>query len=174
MRNFLQYKKVGLEKFELDADLLEFIKGRKLQRGQPWKKCKALYVPLNVKGCHWVALFIDIVKCQIIIFDSDVAATTKEEMGEHVRPFCAMLPLVLRMTNKFKHLSQHLTKAWTWRCPRNMCTQTHRSGDCGVYMLRMIEFHMMDLSLKEGLTDESMEYHRMQYAVELFNSSFDP
>ena len=52
MGNFLQYKKDGLEKFELDADLLEFVKGRKLQRGRPWKKCKAIYVPLNVKGCH--------------------------------------------------------------------------------------------------------------------------
>ena len=113
MGNFLQYKKEGLEKFELDADLLEFVKGRKLQRGQPWKKCKALYMPLNVKGCHWMVLFIDIMKCKVTVFDSDVAGTTKEEMGEHVRPFCAMLPVALRMTNKFKHLDQHLTKAWT-------------------------------------------------------------
>ena len=48
------------------------------------------------------------------------------------------------------------------------------SGDCSVYMLRMIEFHMMGLSLKEGLIDESMEYHRMRYVVELFNGYFDP
>ena len=48
------------------------------------------------------------------------------------------------------------------------------SGDYDMYMLRMIEFHMMGLSLTEGLTDESMEYHRMRYAVELFNGSVDP
>ena len=72
-----------------------------------------------------MALFIDIVKYEITIFDSDVAATTKEEMSEHVRTFYAMLPLVLCMTNNFKHLGQYLTKAWTWRRPRNMCTQTH-------------------------------------------------
>ena len=113
MGNFLQYKKEGLEKFELDDDLLEFVKGRKLKRGQPWKKCKALYMPLNVKGCHWMVLFIDIMKCKVTVFDYDVTGTTKEEMGEHVRPFCAMLPVALRMTNKFKHLDQHLTKAWT-------------------------------------------------------------
>ena len=126
MGNFLQYKKEGLKKFELEADLLEFVKGKKLQRGRSWKTCKALYVPLNVKGCHWVALFINMVKCEITIFDSDVAATMKEEMGKHVRLLCAMLPLVLCMTNKFKHLGQNLTKARTWRCSRNMCTQTHR------------------------------------------------
>ena len=79
MGNFLQYKKEGLEKFKLDADLLEFIKGRKLQRGRPWKKCKAPYMPLNVKGCHWMVLFIDIMKCKVTVFDSDVAATRKEE-----------------------------------------------------------------------------------------------
>lgn len=48
------------------------------------------------------------------------------------------------------------------------------SGDYGVYMLRMIEFYMKGLSLTEGLTDESMKYHRMRYAVEFFNGSFDP
>ena len=48
------------------------------------------------------------------------------------------------------------------------------SGDCGVYMLRMIEFHMMSLSLTEGLTDESIEYNRMRYVVELFNSYVEP
>ena len=43
-----------------------------------------------------------------------------------------------------------------------------------MYMLRMIEFHMMDFSLMEGLTDESMEYHKMRYDVELFNGSLEP
>ena len=41
------------------------------------------------------------------------------------------------------------------------------SGNCGVYMLRMMEFHMVGLSLTEGLIDESMEYHRLRYAVKL-------
>ena len=47
------------------------------------------------------------------------------------------------------------------------------SGDCGVSMLKMIEFHMMGLYLTEGLIDESMEYHRLRYAVELFNGSLE-
>ena len=52
-------------------------------------------MPLNVSGCHWVALVIDIVKCQILVLDSDVAVTTSEEMGRHVRPFCVMNQLYL-------------------------------------------------------------------------------
>ena len=43
-----------------------------------------------------------------------------------------------------------------------------------MYMLMMIKFHMMGLSLTKDLTDESMEYYKMQYVVELFNGSFDP
>ena len=70
-------------------------------------------MPLNVKECHWVALFIDIVKCQIIVLDFNVTATTKEEMGKHVRPFYVMMPVVLHKTKKFKHLGQHLYRAWT-------------------------------------------------------------
>ena len=104
MGNFLQYKREGLAKFELNANLLNFVNGKKLQRGQLWKKCKTLYVPLNVKGVHWVALCIDVIKCKILVLDSDVAATTREEMGEHVRPFSAMLPVLLCKKNKFKHL----------------------------------------------------------------------
>ena len=63
----------GLDKFMLDAEMLEYAKGKKIKRGRPRSKCKAIYVPINIKGCHWVALVIDIVKCSLLFLDSDVA-----------------------------------------------------------------------------------------------------
>ena len=41
--NFLEYKREGLAKFILDAELIDYAKGKKIQRGRPWSKCKALY-----------------------------------------------------------------------------------------------------------------------------------
>ena len=48
--NFLEYKRQGLQHFVLDVDLVDYIKGKKVQRGRPWSKCKVVYVPMNIKG----------------------------------------------------------------------------------------------------------------------------
>ena len=110
----------------LDADLVDYVKGKKLQRGWPWSKCKVVYVPLNINGKHWVALVIDLVNCSLIVLDNDGRLTKSKDMGDHVRPFCVMIPLILRKANKFKHLGQQLTSPWSWRRPRELCTQSRR------------------------------------------------
>ncbi|KAL5563696.1 hypothetical protein UlMin_033443 [Ulmus minor] len=139
MGNFLEYKRQGRQNFVLDADLVDYIKGKKVQRGRPWSKCKAVYVPLNINGKHWVALVINLVNCSLIVLDNDVRLTKSDDMGNHVRPFCVMIPLIL--------------------------------GDCGVYMIKNIEFHSVGLPLIENMNDENVEYHRNRYAIEIFDGS---
>ncbi|KAL5543036.1 hypothetical protein UlMin_010746 [Ulmus minor] len=174
MGSFLEYKRQGRKIFVLDADLVDYVKGKKLQRGRPWSKCKAVYVPLNINGKHWVALVIDLVNCSLIVLDNDVRLTKLDDMGDHVRPFCVMIPLILRKANKFKHLGQQLTRPWSWRRPLDICAQSRRSGDCGIYMLKHIELHSMGLPLIENINDENVEYHRRRYAIEIFDGSMEP
>ena len=95
MGNFLEYKRQGRKYFELNADLVDYVKGKKLQRGRPWSKWKAVYVPLNINSKHWVALVIDLVNCSLIVLDNDCQLTKSDDMGDHVRPFCVMIPLIL-------------------------------------------------------------------------------
>ena len=113
MGNFLEYKRQGRTNFVLNADLVDYVKGKKLQRGRPWSKCKAVYVPLNINCKHWVALVIDLVSCSLIVVDNDCRLTKADDMGDHVGPFCVMIPLILRKANKFKHLGQQLTRPWS-------------------------------------------------------------
>ena len=53
-------------------------------------------MPLNARECHWVALVADLVKCELVVLDSNIAVNTTEQMEEAVRPLCALLPLLLR------------------------------------------------------------------------------
>ena len=36
MGNFLEYKRQGMQHFVLDADLVDYVKRKKLQGGRPW------------------------------------------------------------------------------------------------------------------------------------------
>jgi len=126
MGNFLEYKRKGRKDFVLNADLVDYVKGKKLQRGQPWSKCKVVYVHLNINGKHWVALVIDLMNCSLVVLDNDVWLTKPDDMGDHVMPFCVMIPLILRKANKFKHLGQQLTRPWSWRPPLDICVQSRR------------------------------------------------
>ena len=81
-------------------------------------------MPLNVREFHWVALVADLVKCELVVLDSDIAANTTEQMEEVVRPFCALLPLLLRDSKQFKNLGKKFDSKWNWRKPTDMSTRT--------------------------------------------------
>ena len=108
--NFLE---VGMKKFSFGEDLLGFTHGKKIQKGKSWRKCKALYMPLNVRECHWVALVADLVKCELVVLDADIAVNTTKQMEEAVRLFYALLPLLLRDSKQFKSLGKKLDSKWS-------------------------------------------------------------
>ena len=119
-----KFLEVGMKKLSFGEDLLGFTHRKKIQIGCLWRKCKALYMPLNVRECHWVALVADLVKCKLVVLDANIAINTTEQMEEAVRPLCALLPLLLRDSKQFKNLGKKLVSKWSWRRPTDMCTQT--------------------------------------------------
>ena len=80
-------------------------------------------MPLNVRECHWVALVVDLVKCELVMLDADIAVNTIEQMEEAVGPFCALLPLLLRDSKQFKNLEKKLDSKWSWKRSKDMCNQ---------------------------------------------------
>ena len=48
------------------------------------------------------------------------------------------------------------------------------SGDYGVLMLKFMEIHNMNHLLKDVITDVNMQYHRNQYAAEMYDQYMDP
>ena len=108
----------------IEPDLVAFAKGKKLAKRQSWKNFRALYVPVNVNRSHWVCLVVNLVRCRMTVFDSDIGANTDVKLGVAIRPFANLIPIILKATKDLDHLGASLTKKWTWIRPRKQCTQS--------------------------------------------------
>ncbi|KAL5576904.1 hypothetical protein UlMin_018603 [Ulmus minor] len=166
--------KAGTSKVFFDKDLMNYVDGKKIQRGRPWRTCKRLYILVNVAKLHWVALVVDLQRCSLVVLDSHLSATMTKTMGEVILPYCSMIPLMLKQSGQFKHLGENFTRKWMWTRTKDLCEQTMEGGNCGVYMLKLMELHIMNLSMKGVITDATMVYHRSRYAVEIFKQGMDP
>ena len=122
--HFPNFAIAGIEKYVIDPDLVSFAKGKKLARGRSWKNCRALYVPVNVNRSHWVCLVVDLVRCRMTVFDSDIGSNTDVKLGTTIYPFANLILIILKATKEFDHLGASLTKKWTWTRPRKQCTQS--------------------------------------------------
>ena len=58
-------------------------------------------------------------------------------------------------------------------CSTILIISSH-SGDCGVYMPKFIEFHMIGRSLKDLITNYQMGHYRKRYAAESFEQGMEP
>ena len=89
---------MGIEKYVIDPDLVAFAKGKKLGRGRLLKNCCALYVPVNMSHSHWVCLVVDLVRCRMTVFDSDIGSNIDIKLGTSIHPFANLIPIILKAT----------------------------------------------------------------------------
>ena len=120
----MRMMKAGIGNFFVDKDLMDYLNGKKIQRGRLWRTCKRLYIPVNVAKIHWVALVVDLQRCSLVVLDSHLSATTANTMGEAMLLFCSMIPLMLKQSGQFKHLGENLTRKWMWTRLKDLCEQT--------------------------------------------------
>ncbi|KAF8117464.1 hypothetical protein N665_0010s0041 [Sinapis alba] len=59
-----------------------------------------IYVPLHIKGNHWIAYWISILRRHIVIWDSDVTSAKDEEIAKSVKPIAHMLSYMLHMLSR--------------------------------------------------------------------------
>ncbi|CAL2238182.1 unnamed protein product [Prunus armeniaca] len=62
---------------------------------QAWTKLRKVYVPYNVRQCHWVAVEIDLVRHTVTVYDSYTAFTSNTMLGRYMEPITHMLAQVL-------------------------------------------------------------------------------
>ena len=67
----------------------------------------------------------------------------------------------------------HILNYPFYLCSTILIISSH-SGDCGVYMLKFIEFHMIGRSLKDLITDDQIGHYTTRYAVEIFEQGMEP
>ncbi|KAH0892848.1 hypothetical protein HID58_055277 [Brassica napus] len=108
-----------------------------------------IYVPLLVKNDHWVACWISIPRRRIVIWDSYLAYATDAEIAK------AEL-----YTVDFTHERE------------SGVPQNKQSGDCGVYCLKYIECHALDMPFPpHELCDKKIKTIRSQMASEIFDET---
>ncbi|KAL4012058.1 hypothetical protein IC575_029133 [Cucumis melo] len=68
--------------FDWDEEyrLVDYVVGSKVDFQDPWASVDYVYSPFNVHGNHWVLLCLDLVSCQVKVWDSLPSLTTAEEM----------------------------------------------------------------------------------------------
>ncbi|KAA0032336.1 Ulp1-like peptidase [Cucumis melo var. makuwa] len=74
--------------FDWDEEyrLVDYVVGSKEDFQDPWASVDYVYSPFNVHGNHWVLLCLDLVSCQVKVWDSLPSLTTVEEMTNILLP----------------------------------------------------------------------------------------
>ncbi|BBN67525.1 hypothetical protein Prudu_102S002200 [Prunus dulcis] len=93
--------------------------------GMDWKNVYKVYAPFMLtKYKHWVAVMIDLVLCEIKVYDSKVSLIPDDIVKEELAPLSITLPNLL-----------------------NTIFSTNSRGDCGMFVLKYIELFSAQLPL---------------------------
>ncbi|KAL0556708.1 hypothetical protein IC582_005223 [Cucumis melo] len=89
--------------FDWDEEyrLVDYVVGSKEDFQDPWASVDYVYSPFNVHGNHWVLLCLDLVSCQVKVWDSLPSLTTAEEMTNILLPIRELVPKLLDSTGFF-------------------------------------------------------------------------
>ncbi|ESQ50207.1 hypothetical protein EUTSA_v10002223mg [Eutrema salsugineum] len=117
-----------------------------------------LYSMLHIREDHWVAIWVSFVKKHITVWDSHAATkhASDEQIAEAVEPLAVMIPYLLQTCapedDKWRFPCTPFTHS---RVPGTEIPQNIQSGDCGVYCLKYIECHALDLPFPAELYEET-------------------
>ncbi|KAL0546604.1 hypothetical protein IC582_016516 [Cucumis melo] len=97
--------------FDWDEEyrLVDYVVGSKEDFQDPWASVDYVYSPFNVHGNHWVLLCLDLVSCQVKVWDSLPSLTTAEEMTNILLPIRELLPKLLDSTGFFNRRGRSST-----------------------------------------------------------------
>ncbi|ESQ38572.1 hypothetical protein EUTSA_v10029454mg [Eutrema salsugineum] len=131
-----------------------------------------LYSMLHIKEDHWVAIWVSFVTRHITIWDSHARTkyASDAQIAEAVEPLAVMIPYLLQTCapddDKWRLPYTPFTHS---RVPGTEIPQNIQSGDCGVYCLKYIECHALDLPFPPELCDKNIRKIREKMAAEIFD-----
>lgn len=110
----------GSNKDVIDVAFMKYFDGTSHKFGRSWRGANSIYFPLNVGEKHWVAIKIDIINTELVVFDCNLECFSESEMEKFMLPIRTMIPLILRHSNFFGHIADSLNAPWQYRRPRNL------------------------------------------------------
>ncbi|KAL4037010.1 hypothetical protein IC575_000593 [Cucumis melo] len=94
--------------------LVNYVVGSKEDFQDPWVSVDYVYSPFNVHVNHWVLLCLDLVSCQVKVWDSLPSLTTAEEMRNILLPIRELVPNLLDSTGFFARRGGSSTYKEPW------------------------------------------------------------
>ncbi|KAL0533928.1 hypothetical protein IC582_028203 [Cucumis melo] len=125
--------------FDWDEEyrLVDYVVGSKEDFQDPWASVDYVYSPFNVHDNHWVLLCLDLVSCQVKVWDSLPSLTTAEEMTNILLPIQQLVPNLLDSTSFFDRRGRSSTykEPWPVVIVDSIPLQRNNS-DCGVFTIK--------------------------------------
>ncbi|KAA0065945.1 Ulp1-like peptidase [Cucumis melo var. makuwa] len=159
--------------FDWDEEyrLVDYVVGSKEDFQDSWASVDYIYSPFNVHGNHWVLLCLDLVSCQVKVWDSLPSLSTAEEMTNILLPIRQLVPKLLDSTGFFDRRGRSSTykEPWPVVIVESIPLQRNNS-DCGVFTIKYFEYIAAGVGL-DTLCQENMSYFRKKLAFQLWTNT---
>ncbi|CAF1708717.1 unnamed protein product, partial [Brassica napus] len=105
-----------------------------------------IYVPVNFRNEHWIAIWISIPKRHIVVWDSILTHIKAADLDVLMEPFVNMVPyLLVECAGSDEERVKHTLEPYTYERVR-VGVPLCRAGDCGVWALKYIQCHALGMS----------------------------
>ncbi|BBN70391.1 hypothetical protein Prudu_1467S000100 [Prunus dulcis] len=157
--------------WKIRKSLLNVVNGKVPPCGMDWQNVYKVYTPFMLtKYKHWVAVMIDLVLCEIKVYDSKVSLIPDDIVKEELAPLSITLPNLLNTIDFYEEgvYANNCSRDWwcPWPIERVDVPQQSNEGDCGMFVLKYIELFSAQLPLAT-CTSHNMPFFRLKLAAEI-------
>lgn len=146
-----------------DKELIKFQKAFKKhinkRKKNSLEELSVLLLPINISNFHWISMKIDLVKKEILVFDSLKSCSTG------IKEISEALQIGLGYYIESNNIQ---TESQEWKYQLIEVDQQKNSYDCGVMALKFMEAIMMGDEVT-SIRARNAEYYRYQIGLRLLN-----
>ena len=84
------------DKHMVDEAFMKYVNGKSHKLGRSWRGANALYFPLNVNNSQWLAIKIDCINTEVVVFDCSLGCLSENVMDDVMLPIQTIIPSVFR------------------------------------------------------------------------------
>ncbi|CAL2229922.1 unnamed protein product [Prunus armeniaca] len=151
--------------WKIRTSLVNVVNGKVPARGMDCQNAYKVYAPcMLTKYKHWVAVMIDLVQCEIKVYDSMVSLIPDEILKEELAPLSITIPNLLNAIDFYEEgvYANDCSESGGVRGQYNVW-MFHNSliSDCGMFVLKYIELLSAEIPLAT-CTSQNMPFFQLK------------
>lgn len=165
-------KSANRRSYKWDNVLLSYVNGELPSHGKTMKKWAVdfdrIYAPVFVNDNHWIAVCVNFSLRTVEVLDC-----ANHHNRRNVEAFAFIIPRLVKEIHTKANGKQPLLSQYNIievPLPRGL---NKSNCDCGVYALKSIECHLLQLRL-DLINDDNIKEARLKLAVDLWEAANDP